>query len=473
MQLNQKLVSSSLLLVVARLFERVSGLISLLILARLLTPEDFGVIGITALIIYFFDMLSNIGSEQYIIQKEKVNEQDLDTAWSLDCLLKSSLWLLLLICSPIISTFFNLPELQYTIYALSFIILMNAINNPQLFLLKKQLNYTGIFKLLIIKKITALVVVITIAYLYKSFWAIIIADLVASLIYLIGSYLIKPYRPTWTIKHYHAQFAISKWLLLKGIVGYTRSQIDNLIVSKFFSTTHFGNYYMARDIAMLPNSNILQPALEPLLAIFSENKENSIANKIENSLIMASCFILPVCFYVFNFSNILIKTLLGEQWGYATEILSSMVLIIFYYGYLLICEHVLIATKKVKLLFYNDLFSLICIISIISTYLLLTTSNQVTDIAWIRGAIGIFFTLGMLIYLYYLFSFNVLKVLSILILISLISISSIYIASNILSKAQQHNWLDLPLSLSAFLCAYVLHAFVLYLTYYIYKRTIR
>lgn len=89
MSTTKKLLQSSGLLVGIRLFQRSLGLISTLILARLLTPEDFGVVAVAALIIHFSEVLSNTGIQQYIVQVEEANVETVNTAWTLDLMVVS------------------------------------------------------------------------------------------------------------------------------------------------------------------------------------------------------------------------------------------------------------------------------------------------------------------------------------------------------------------------------------------------
>ena len=70
------------------------------------------------------------------------------------------------------------------------------------------------------------------------------------------------------------KWSFSKWLFLKGLIGYARAQIDTIIVAKFFNSSLIGMYHLSRDLAMFPAQNILSPAIEPLLTAFQKIKEN-------------------------------------------------------------------------------------------------------------------------------------------------------------------------------------------------------
>jgi len=385
--LSNKVLESSYLLIASKMLQRVIGLVSIMILARLLSPEDFSIVALTAIIIYFFNMLSNVGTEQYIIQKEQVSPQDLNTAWTIDLISKFALWLILIISAGFISEFFERPKLQSAIYVMSMLLPLNALKNPGIFLLKSELNYNKLFWLTLIQKVISFIVVITIAFFTPSFWALIIADLVASLIFILGSYKIHEFRPRLSLINNREQWLFSKWLLLKGIVGYIRSQIDTLFVSKLFSASTLGQYYIVRNIAMLPNNNILTPAIEPLLAAFKTERDNQgqLAFQIRVCLFAVSLFATPIAFFIWNFPKPIIDTLLGVQWVNSDTLISAMAPLFFYFPFLLIQEQALLAKQRIKTLIVFDLLSLIFLAIGFITLPLLT----VEDIALFRGVSGI------------------------------------------------------------------------------------
>lgn len=91
MSVTQKTIKSSIVIMCSRLVQRSIGIVSLLILSRLLTPTDFGVVALATMLVFLCDSLSESGAQQYIIQKKQLDDVDLNTAWSLNILLKSLL----------------------------------------------------------------------------------------------------------------------------------------------------------------------------------------------------------------------------------------------------------------------------------------------------------------------------------------------------------------------------------------------
>ncbi|MCL1479004.1 MAG: oligosaccharide flippase family protein [Marinobacter sp.] len=161
----------------------------------MLTPEDFGIVAVAALIIHFSDVLSNTGIQQYIIQAEEAGDETVNTAWTLDLLLKASVCLLLYLALPGISWFYDAPNITYAVGILIPVILIRALANPELHVQRRNLNYGVIFRIGVISKLISFVVVVVIALMTRSFWAIIAGDLIASIVGVSLSYYYCARRP--------------------------------------------------------------------------------------------------------------------------------------------------------------------------------------------------------------------------------------------------------------------------------------
>lgn len=385
--LVSRVLSSSALLIGIKLIHRSLGLVSLLLLARLLAPEDFGLIALVSIIVHLFDILANVGSEQYIIQKQRVSTDDLNTAWTIDLLMKSMLWLLLMMLAPFLAQFFEQPALAPALWVGSSILLINAARNPGLFLLQQEFEYRQIFKLSVVQKLLTFIVVIGIAWIERSYWALIAGDIVSSLVFSAGSFLISTHRPRPCVVHWRQQWFFSGWMLLRGVVGYIRSQLDTLFVSKLFPATQLGQYYVARDVAMLPAHNLIMPGAEPLLALFRHSRADpqAMARHLSFSLYIVAVLVVPMAVFIAVFPSSIIRVLLGEQWLEASPVLAAMSLLLLYFAFVAVYEKVLIAHARVRLLFVTDLLGLL----IVAGGLLLAMGLSMAEIALVRGGLGV------------------------------------------------------------------------------------
>ncbi|GLX82095.1 oligosaccharide flippase family protein [Thalassotalea eurytherma] len=397
--MSAKLINSALLSSGAQFLNKLLGLISTLILARILTPEDFALIALVSITLYFFDVLSNAGSEQYLIQKTRVTFNDLNTAWSLDVLIKSIIFILVVIFAHPIAMFMEQPEISLAIIVASSVLIIQACKPPQLILLKRQLNYALLFKLSLLQKITSFMVVIPSALYLKNFWAFIIADIVATAIYVGMAYMVIGKRPKFRFTEVKNQWLFSKWLLAKSVLGYMRSQVDTIIVSKHFSSTILGNYHIARDISMMPGHYLLAPAIEPLLASFSQlkTKTKKFFQHFCNVTLVISLLSGPIAVFILFNADLIITVLLGKQWLIAQGILQVFAFLFLYWVYWLLVEQALVGQGKVKLLFWFDFISLA--LTIFCLLVLLSQRQQIVEVAVLRVVTGIFLTFFALMYL--------------------------------------------------------------------------
>lgn len=387
---GRKIVSSSLLLVSVKMIQRSLGLISTLILARLLVPEDFGIVAIAAIFLQFATVLSNSGIQQYIPQKDEVDDDDVNTAWSIDLLMKFTLWMLLVLGAPLIGRFYDNTEVVSVIQVVSMVIFLQALQNPGLHLLRRNLTYGSIFWLFAWQKLASFTFVITIAFMTHSYWAIIVGDIVSALVGVVGSYLLHPYRPKFTLKKKLEQWAFTKWMFARGVLGFFRAQLDNLMVSKLFSIGELGTYNVIRGISVLPATDIIVPSVEPLLASFSRIKHDlsALDHQLRTSLLMVFILIMPVCTVLAAYSDEIVFVLLGEKWKTQGPLLANFTVLLFTFSLGSILGNLYIAMGKVKLIFFYNLLSLAFIFSM----LLILSSNDLAEFALLRGVLGLIST---------------------------------------------------------------------------------
>lgn len=377
----------------AKFLSRVIGLFSTLLLARILTPGDFAMIAIIAIVLHLFDILSHTGSEPYIVQKSTVQDADLNTAWTLDILLKTAMFAVLLLIAPFVANFFEQAHLSVALQVAAVALVINALKNPGLLLLKRELDYKRVFYLSLIQRIVSFVTVVLVALNWQSYWAFVIADIAGALVFTAGSYVVHHFRPSPGLYNVAIQWQFSRWLLGKSIIGYCRSQIDTVIVAKFFSVGQLGNYHMARDVAMLPGHNLLGPAIEPLLADFKDYKSlpGELGVRVSKSLCIVALIVVPITAYMASYPQVIVDVLLGVQWQLAGEILGIMSWLFFYYCFLLVIESALTAVGKVKSIFMFDMLSLILIAGCLIAYL--QVSHDLHALLVLRVLVGIASTL--------------------------------------------------------------------------------
>jgi lipopolysaccharide exporter len=427
MTISSQLISSSAILFLTKLIHRGLGLISTLILARILIPDDFGLLAILLLTIQFFEIIGETGSEQYILQKEKVSNTDLSSAWSLNIIIKSIIWLIYIALVPLIVDFYDNPDLKFPLYIISFILIIRPLVNPGVILLKKNLQYKPIFHLSVVQKVVSFTIVMSIVYFYPSFWALIAGDIAAEVIYVAGSYFIHTFRPKITLKAIKEQWAFSQWMLFKSILGFTRSRIDLLMVTKLFDTSILGQFHVIKNITVTLGLDIIAPILEPLVTTFAKVKNDAkkLTYQVQITFVILMTIAIPISVFLYFFPFVIIDFLLGDKWNNTYDLMSAlsiMFLTLSVGWFLHIC---FIALGNVKNLFAFDLVSLFFI------FITLYSIGQTDIITFtlVRSGLAIIVTLSFFYYLGKFITFSYLRIALLLFPIVLSSMIAAYLTN--------------------------------------------
>ena len=199
---------------------RVLSFIRTIILARLLAPEDFGLLGIAMLSIAFLDTFSMTGFETALIQKDKNIDSYLDTAWTVSAIRGIILFIVLFFSSPLISNFFNSPDASLVIKVIAISTLINGFKNLGIVFFQKELEFHKQYILEITATLTNLIVAIILAFILRNVWALVWSGLAANFARLILSYKLHSYRPKIKFEEekFKELFGFGKWVLGSSIV---------------------------------------------------------------------------------------------------------------------------------------------------------------------------------------------------------------------------------------------------------------
>jgi len=394
---SSQLISSSAILLLTKIIHRGLGLISTLILARILVPEDFGLIAILMLTIQLFEIIGETGSEKYILQKDGVDETVLNSAWTLNIILKLIIWIVFIALVPMIVKFYDTSLLELPLYVISSILIIRPLANPGVILLKKELKYKPIFHLSVVQKVISFTAVMTIIFFYPTFWALIVGDIVAEVIYVLGSYFIHKFRPKLTKKAIKEQWQFSQWILFKSILGFTRSRIDLIMITKLFDAATIGQFHVIKNITVTLGLDILTPMLEPLITTFSKVKNDvkRLSYQVQIVFLVLMSVVIPITVFLYFFPFAVIDFLLGDKWKNTYELMSALSILFFTLAIGWFLNNCFVAIGKVKTLFIFDLISLSFIFAILYSL----GQNDVIEFTLLRGTLGIIVTLSFFYYL--------------------------------------------------------------------------
>ena len=251
--------SSAVLTVLMRWTDRLIGFASTLILARLLVPEDFGIIAMSSLVIGLVDTFLNLGVNVALIQNKSPTQEHYDTAWTLGLLQALAASLIVMAASPWAASYFKDERIAPVVMALAPTFLLGAMQNIGIVTFQKEMRFAADFKFLFTKRVFGFVVTVVAAWLLRSYWALVIGNIAGATFGTILSYLVHPMRPHLSLRRFSEIFSVSQWILLRNVSIYLDAKLHLLIVGRRSSASIMGSYTLADDIAAMPTSELLAP----------------------------------------------------------------------------------------------------------------------------------------------------------------------------------------------------------------------
>lgn len=309
-----------------KLILRSLGIISTLILVRLLDPNDFGIVAIGMMVVGLFQVLATCGAGRYLILQDNPSDDLYNSAWTLDIIMKGVATVILLFSAPAISSFLENEELTNVLWILCCIQYIGAFRNIGLIKDQKALNFKTTNQILVIAKVMSFSVTVAVAIIFKNYYALIIGTLINICVEVVVSYKLCKFVPKLNFNISKDMFLFSRTLLLRNIVGYSRSQLDVLLVGKLFGVSSTGEYSIARQFSTMPLTEIVVPAMQPILSSISIVKHDSdlLYTSIYKAFFIVFLIVVPSIFGLFLVADLFTVVVLGDKWLNISKYLGIM-----------------------------------------------------------------------------------------------------------------------------------------------------
>ncbi|MCF4007805.1 oligosaccharide flippase family protein [Rheinheimera sp. UJ63] len=349
---------------------RFIGLFSVIIVARILTPEDYGIVAIAMIVMHFIQNLSSAGTSQYLIQKTNLDADDIRTSWTLLILFRAFYCAALFLASGQLSIYFNEPRLEPVFQVLSIVPMFDAVKNIGLFLEEKKINYRPVFMLGLSRKVIGFAVSVTLALNGFNYWSLIYGEVIGCVVFALCSYIYLPVERNYlkpTLVNVKFQFSFYSWSFLQVFIGFTKSKIDGLLMAKYVGSSGMGEYHLSSSLADMPSNELATPITRPLYAGLAQHESDS-PQQIQlayKSLAAMSLIVFFLSLLLASTSEEIVSILLGEKWSAIPAVVSILSTAYALYASGTILQRLLTVQAKVKLVFYLDCISFIVIFAII------------------------------------------------------------------------------------------------------------
>lgn len=311
------------------------ALVTNIILARILTPYEFGQVGIVMFFIIISKVLTESGLSGALIRKKNATEEDFSTVFIFNLAISIFLFLLLLLFSGVIADFYDDQALQNILIALSFILIINAFQFTQNAKIVRDLKFKKQSVYALISVIFSSVMGITLALLNYGVWALVIMQIcnafILTLVYWVFEGPVKSF--VFKKDSFRTLYKFGVNTTLASIINTVFDNIYNLILGKYFSIQQTGFFYQAKKLQEIPVGVIRSSTLGVVFSTLSKLQDDRKEFKIFYDRIVKIFTVLVglICLLIYYYAEQVILLLYGKEWLEAVFFMQILIIASFFY----------------------------------------------------------------------------------------------------------------------------------------------
>lgn len=235
-----------------RMSTRLLGLVSTLVLARLLLPEDFGLVALATSFAFALDACLALGVEDQIVRAHEPDRDMYDTAFTINLLRGLLVGAMVAAATPMAAAFFDEPRLVPVLLALAAATALSGCASMGTAEFRRRLEFHLEFRLLVLPRVVSILATIAIAAATRSYWALVVGILLQRAGAIGMGYAMHPYRPRLTLKAWRSLVGVSFWTWAIGVVTMLRDRADSFVVTRMAGPAGFGAFAAAAEMAVVP-----------------------------------------------------------------------------------------------------------------------------------------------------------------------------------------------------------------------------
>jgi len=307
--------------------ERLIALLSMTVLARLLVPADFGLIVLATSMIGLLELLGAFNLETALIQQQDATTRHYDAVWTFNVLFAFSVAVIAAAAAPLAASLYGEPRLAAVIAALALGRAIGGLESTGPLEYRKELSFHREIAFLLAKRVaTSLVVTIPLAFVLRSYWALVIGTVAGACISVALSYLVHPYRPRFSFSQLPQLMRFSRWLLLANILEFLHGRTADFLIGAWAGTPALGVYTAAREIARVPSYDVAAPVNRAVfpgyVKLAADRSELRAAYLRVTSIILL--FVIPAATGLSVLAHHAVLILLGDPWLTAAPLVQLL-----------------------------------------------------------------------------------------------------------------------------------------------------
>lgn len=288
------------------------------VLARLLIPEDYGLLGMVTVVISFASLFKDLGLSNATIQKSEVTQQQVSTLFWINFAVSCLIAVLVGILAPAVSWFYQEKKLTDITLALASTFILGGLSIQHQALLTRQMQFWSLAKIEIISMTLGVISAILTAWRGWGYWALVMMPIISATVNAAGVWLVCGWRPSQPVAHSGVRSMLIFGSNLTGanIVNYFSRNLDNILIARFWGSQQLGLYAKAYQLVLLPVQQINAPISSVVLPVLSRLKDEPQRYKkyYYKAVLLIATIGMPIVFFLMATVDQVILLVLGEQW---------------------------------------------------------------------------------------------------------------------------------------------------------------
>jgi lipopolysaccharide exporter len=317
--LSGRVIRSGLWMVALNVTGRLLGTVRLLILARLLTPYDFGLAGIALVGISLFGSFTVMGTHLALIQRKERARDLFDTAWTLGLIRGAIVAGLLLVLAPVVGMFFDSPAAVAIVRVMALIPLMTGLTNIGVVEFSKELTFGPYYLLHTSGTVADLCVAVPLALWRANAWALVGGWLALTAVRVVVSYWLHPYRPALRLNWKEAAelLGYGRWIFGSSVIAWLITDGVHAVVGRLLGVQALGLYQMAWRVAFLPTTEVTDVISGVTVAAYAKLQDSMarVRSAYLRVLTAVTLAAAPIAVGIGFYGEDLVRVLMGRRWG--------------------------------------------------------------------------------------------------------------------------------------------------------------
>jgi O-antigen/teichoic acid export membrane protein len=315
-------------MIALRFADRSIGLLSTIVLARLLVPADFGLVALATAMVAAVAVLGEFGFDTALIQNQRADRSHYDTAWTLGLVRGLVACCIIALLAEPMAIFFEDPRLTDLILALALVPLLEGFYNIGTVAFRKDLTLNKEFLFRILPRLAGAITTAVFAFAWRDYWALVCGILAGTVLRLVISYVMHDYRPRLSVAASREIMGFSKWLLISSVTFFGNQKVSTFIIAKFLDAGSLGIFSIANQISNLAAAELIAPVKQAIFPAYAKLAHDAALLRkafldVYGILVLLA---LPVAIGIGLTAEFFVPILLGPKWTAAVPLIEILVI---------------------------------------------------------------------------------------------------------------------------------------------------